>query len=488
LALYLLFFHRLTARDLWSSHEARAGMDAQTILDEGVWGLPRLYDGRLELQKPPLYYWLVASLAWLRGGSVDAWAVRLPAAGAALSCVLAVGFGLGRGQRRPLAGLLAGAVLATTVHFTWLARIGRIDMPLTLSISLAVGAMYLAEGRDRRVRLSLLALAYMAISAGVLLKGPIAIVLPAGVTFGHIALECGMPTTGRWRVWVRALGERGLWWGVPLAGVLTLPWFLWANSHTHGEFFRVFLWHHNLERGYGGSSLRSNPWWFYLPQFFVDFLPWSPLLLLAIGWMIRRGSWRLDADARFGLTWFLTVLFVLSCARFKRADYLLPAYPGAAIFLGCMSQRFLHGLAEKKKRIAAGFMAALAGIMVALWLLRVEWQLPAAEPYRDYRSFAERVRGLAPRPQEVLFFRTEAHPLAFHLGRPLAIVVEWGELNARLLRPGSHYVVTPPSYAEECALYLRGVRLEPVLRNTDLAGGSHEHPLVLLRAACPPKN
>ena len=81
---YLLFFHRLADRDLWSSHEARAGMDAQTILDDGAWGLPHLFNGEPELQKPPLYYWLVAAIAWLRGGGVDAWAVRLPAAGAAV--------------------------------------------------------------------------------------------------------------------------------------------------------------------------------------------------------------------------------------------------------------------------------------------------------------------------------------------------------------------------------------------------------------------
>jgi hypothetical protein len=345
--------------------------------------------------------------------------------------------------------------------------------------------MYLAEGRERRVRLSLLVFAYVAIAAGILLKGPIGIVLPAAVMFVHVVQKCGIPIPGCWRAWGHALAERGLLWGVPLVAVLTLPWFLWANSLTHGEFFRVFLWHHNLERGYGGSNLRSNPWWFYLPQFLVDFLPWSPLFLLAIGWMYRRGYWRLDADARFGLTWFLTVLLLLSCARFKRADYLLPAYPGAAIFLGCVAERWLRGLAEEKRRIAAGFIATLAGIMVVLWLVRVEWQLPTAEPFRDYRSFADRIRRLAPRPQEVLFFRTEAHPLAFHLGRPLAIVVEWGELNARLLRPGSHYVVTPPTYAEECCRFLPGVRLEPVLRNTDLSGGSHEHPLVLLRATRP---
>ena len=32
---------------------------------------------------------------------------------------------------RPRAGFLAGTCLATAVHFTWLARIGRIDMPAT---------------------------------------------------------------------------------------------------------------------------------------------------------------------------------------------------------------------------------------------------------------------------------------------------------------------------------------------------------------------
>jgi 4-amino-4-deoxy-L-arabinose transferase-like glycosyltransferase len=481
-AIYLLFFHRLANRDLWSSHEARAGMDAQMILDEGAWGLPCLYDGRPELQKPPLYYWLVASLAWLRGGPVDAWAVRLPAAGAALLCVLALIAGLGR--QRPRAGLLAAIVLATAVHFTWLSRIGRIDMPLTLSITLAVGGLDLARGRGRWTRRALLMLAYLAIAAGVLLKGPIGFVLPAVVLIAHTTLEYGLPMPRRWRAWGRMLGELGIGWGIPFVAVLALPWFLWADAHTHGEFFRVFVWHHNIERGCGGSGLRANPWWFYLPQFVSDFLPWSLFLLPAGWWMTRRGLWRSDAEARFGLTWFVSVLLVLSCARFKRADYLLPAYPGAAVFLGCVGEHGLRGLTPKARRCAAGLVVALAGVMVLLWVVRVEWQLPAQEPYRDYRPFAARVRRLAPRPKEVIFFRTEAHALAFHLGRPLAIVVQWGELKARLLRPGTHYVVTPPQYAVECSRCLPGVRVEDVGRNTDSLAGGHERPLVLLRAAC----
>ncbi len=144
MGIYILFFYRLADRDLWSSHEARAGMDAQTVLDDGAWGLPHLFSGEPELQKPPLYYWLVAAIAWLRGGAVDAWAVRLPAAGsAALAVLLLAAFGRARG--RFLAGTTAAVVLATAMHFTWLARIGRIDMPLCLTVSAAVIAMYLAR-------------------------------------------------------------------------------------------------------------------------------------------------------------------------------------------------------------------------------------------------------------------------------------------------------------------------------------------------------
>ena len=62
---YFLFFHKLGDRDLSSSHEARAAQHAQMMLDTGDWLLPRLFDKRVELQKPPCYYWCVALLGWL---------------------------------------------------------------------------------------------------------------------------------------------------------------------------------------------------------------------------------------------------------------------------------------------------------------------------------------------------------------------------------------------------------------------------------------
>jgi 4-amino-4-deoxy-L-arabinose transferase-like glycosyltransferase len=480
----LLFFYRLADRDLWNSHEARAAMDAQTILDDGCWGLPHLYDGRPELQKPPLYYWLVALIAWGNGGVVDAWAVRLPAALAGLGCVLLL-YRFGQRLGRPVAGLAAALILATAMHFTWLARVGRIDMPLTLTIMLTLTGAYLA-GSEQGVGRGWLLLAYLAVAVGLLLKGPIAAVLP-GATLGvHLlctsrdrkrAAEQIAPLRSRL---VRAGSHFGIWWGVPLVLLLAGPWYLWVYRHTGGEFFRVFFWHHNVERGLGGSALRAHPWWFYGPQFLFDFLPWSPLLILAgIGWWKCRG-WRPDPEARFGLVWLLTMLVLLSCFRFKRADYLLPAYPGAALFLGCIAERSLRE--AKYPRLAAGLGGAVVGAAAVGWLVHVTWGLPRLEPTREYRRFAEAIRAHAPPPAPVLFFRTESHALAFHVGRPVHEMIWWDELDAWASRPGVHYVVMPAAVARERSRFLRSCELEEVVGNQELAGGRHEKPLLLLRS------
>jgi 4-amino-4-deoxy-L-arabinose transferase-like glycosyltransferase len=458
----LLFFHRLADRDLWSSHEARAAMDAESILD-GDYGLPHLNDGRAELQKPPLYYWLVALTAQLRGGTVDAWAVRLPAALAALGCVLLLVW-FGRRIGRPGVGLVAALILATAIHFPWLARIGRIDMPLTFAVSVACVTFYLGAKPQAAI------VGYLAVAVAILLKGPIGAVLPAVVMVGHRLTGKRTPTT--------------LWWGIPLVLVLTLPWFLWVNAFTDGEFFREFFWYHNVQRAMGGSTLRSHAWWLYVPYFANDFLPWTPLLVAAglIAW--RRGWLRTDSEARFGLVWLAAVVGVLSCAQFKRADYLLPAYPGAALFLACTVARLAEDWQQSRVRsLALRFVVGTLAIAVVVgWVFRVEIGLPAEESFRDYRRFAAAVRAVAPRPEPVVFFRTEAHALAFHVGRPLGIVVEWEKLQESLADNAAVYVVMPPQVVDEWPSHLTGVRLYEVLKNTDLSGGRHERPLVLLRA------
>jgi 4-amino-4-deoxy-L-arabinose transferase-like glycosyltransferase len=505
---WLLFFHGLAERDLWSSHEARAAMDAQSLLDDGFTGVPRLFDGRPELQKPPLYYWLTALVARVSGTAVDARAVRLPAALSALGGVLLL-YRLGARRGRPVAGLTAAVVLATALHYTWLARVGRTDMPLTLTTAAALLAFDRAWGaappRGRRLNQ---AAGYVAVAAGVLLKGPIGAALPLGVAAAWLLLNRDLPLPWRPRDWLRLLDRYGLWWGVPLTALLVVPVYLWADARTGGDFFRVFLWHHNVERGFGGSELlRAHPWWFYGPRFAADFLPWSLLLPVAAWGFVRRGWWRDDPEARFGLVWLLTVTLILSLARFKRADYLLPAFPGAALFLGSALERWYHAAA--RPRLLAATFAAVAVACAAGWWLYLEYDLRTHEPARESVRFAEAVRRIAPAPRPVLFFRTEAHAAAFHVGRPLALFVEWDRLDAWAAGPEPAYVVMPAKVAAECPRFVRSRRLEEVLREPDpptgrgwelptwlparlrrdlerfQAGEGHERPLVLLRSVPP---
>lgn len=465
----LLFFVGLGDRDLTSSHEARAAQNAQMILDEGCWLLPRLFDAHVELQKPPLYYWLVAVLAWLRGGVVDGWAVRLPAALAALATVLWLSF-LCRRRGNPLAGFLAGLILATFVHFTYQGRVGRIDMPLTFAAALSLGSFFLGLMEERK---RWLVLAYVGLGLGLLLKGPIVAVLAAAVLLPWWVLMHRQA----------AMLWRSLSWGLPLVLAMALPWYVAANWHSDNQVWQVFLWEHNIERGFGSDRLASHPFWFYLVRAPIDLLPWSVLLPVALwqglseprpsGSGLERAlhDGRGSDDARFALLWFGGILIMLSLMRFKRADYLAPAYPGAAWFLGLWLARRWQLARATTARWSAALLAAGLISYVTAWQLIEKWQAGDQSVHRLAETIRRHTDGM------VIFFRTEDHALAFHVGRPLDTILEWENLDWWASQSMPIYFVMPPDCAHTWSQHLQHGRLEVVERcHTRL-----RRPLVLLR-------
>jgi 4-amino-4-deoxy-L-arabinose transferase-like glycosyltransferase len=482
----LLFFPGLGDRDLTSSHEARAAQNAQMILNEGHWLVPRLFDGHLELQKPPLYYWLVALIAWTKGGEVDVWAVRLPAALSALACVLFLCL-LGVRSDRPRAGLFAGFILASCLHFTWLARVGRIDMPLTTTITLALGSFYLG-GLDGAAKFRWHAFGYTSLGVGLLLKGPIAVVLPAVVT-GMI-----------WLLRDRRLHLRGssLLWGVPLMLTISVPWYVWANADTDNQLWEVFFWYHNVERGLGGSEvLKAYPWWFYVPQMGYDMLPWSLVVPVALYWFLRNPEVRKDEAACLGLIWVAALTVFLSCMSFKRSDYLLPAYPGMAIFLGVCAERWWRQRSTEPESSAKDSASRLANalgsdrrpilafILMLLayaigWQVHNRWFTSAEERAWPYRDMAQEIRRQTPGP--VIFFRAESHLLMFHLGKPVDTILEWENLEWWVNRPAPVYFVMPENCAREWHDHLAGGSLEEVLRTTEYVTSKRDRQLVVLRS------
>ena len=118
-------------------------MDAQTLLDDGPGSMPRQFDGRAEVQKPPLYYWLVALAARAGGGAVDARAVRLPAAwpGSPACCCCTASPHGGAGRSRGWSRRSSWPRRFITPGWR---SVGRIDMPLTLTTAVALLGFYRA--------------------------------------------------------------------------------------------------------------------------------------------------------------------------------------------------------------------------------------------------------------------------------------------------------------------------------------------------------
>ena len=153
-------FHRLTERDV-GQPRARAAQDAATMLRNhgGAWSDDRR---AARSAKPPMYYWLVATVASLRGTEVDSWAVRLPAAIAATLTVLLVYVFLdeeraaNRGHTRSNRSCHRSAFHLAGPH-----RSNR----HTLTLCVAVAVLSICMTRRWHI------VGYLAIAGGLLLKG-----------------------------------------------------------------------------------------------------------------------------------------------------------------------------------------------------------------------------------------------------------------------------------------------------------------------------
>jgi 4-amino-4-deoxy-L-arabinose transferase-like glycosyltransferase len=492
-ALVALYFFQLGARDLVSSHEARAAQNAQRMLSTGEWGLPTLFDGQPDLQKPPLYYWLSAACG-APFGTVAPFAARLPAALSAVACVLLV-FAFVRREAGPRAALVAAVVLATANHFVAIGRTARIDVPLALAVCASLLAFYrgsCATSRKRERRLgdaegetgarasgSSVWFALSAVAAGcaVLLKGPVALALVGPVAVAWLALErCAAPREARPRLTVAHAVM-----GIAVVAAVAVPWFAWVHAATDGEFTRVFFWYHNVSRFAGDAdALAVHPWWYYGPRGALALMPWALLAPLVV-WAFRSGFWRERPAFRFGCVWCAVTVGVLSAAQFKRADYLLPAFPGAALALGCAACGWLHARPQYEWRAKGAFAVLTAGAL-AVWPVMWFAVEPKEAARHEKRPFAAAIRSRAPAPQPVILFRTESHLLAYHLGPPLTTLVEWGDLRAALSAPGAHAVVMPPEYVADAERYTNR-KFVPVVNLADTTGARPHRPLVCLRPA-----
>jgi 4-amino-4-deoxy-L-arabinose transferase-like glycosyltransferase len=340
LAAFMLSMTLATTFPLLDPDEGRNAEVAREMAASGDLLVPHLA-GMPYLDKPPAFFWATAAAIRIAGN--EPWAARLPAAlAAALTLALVTRFAQRRAGRA--FAMRAAALLYTAPLFAVLSAYVIFDMPLALCVTAVwLGlAAELAEGAGGRRRLWMFA----AVTAGVLLKGPVMLAWAAGGSLGGALLfrsRAPLRWLAWWPGWLLVLGVAGGWFALA--------------SARYPEYPRYAFLEETFERLASGSFRREQPWWFVPAVLAGGALPWS---LATPWWHWRRRSTEafteaesgslpapgdappgsgagdasasgqeslLSTESRLGLGFVLFAVVFFTLSHSKLVTYLLPALP-----------------------------------------------------------------------------------------------------------------------------------------------------------------
>jgi len=345
----VLLFH-LGGAALFDPDEGRNSEKAREILVLNDWVTPHenFYP---VLDKPIFFYWLVALSYKLFG--VSEWSARLPAALAALGCLVIV-YRFVDARWGRWEALWSALVLLTCAEFFILARIVLLDMPLAFFLTLALCAFYEAVHSDEAKGRRLWCLAmYVSLGVATLIKGLVAVVIAGMVYFFYLLL------TKRWSILRRIY----LIPGALIFFAIVLPWYLQVDARNAG-YLQYYIWNEHFGRFTAQNFDRSQPWYYFLLVALVGFFPWT----LTLPWAIKE-HWKktLDDKTLFLVLWTGLPFFFFSASESKLAHYLLPIFPALAILTG-VALATLSREAEKTLRFALS-LSWIAASLAIFYLL-----------------------------------------------------------------------------------------------------------------------
>jgi 4-amino-4-deoxy-L-arabinose transferase-like glycosyltransferase len=460
---------------LWDRDEPRYATCTREMRQSGDWIHPT-FNAEPRYHKPILIYWLMLAGTALAGDNPFGARLVSALAGAASCLVVWV---WGRRMFGPRIGLLSALVLTTAPIMVVESKLATTDATLAF---LMVACQYALWELNRRDSRALATLFWVCLALATLTKGPIAaaLIAVAGLFSWWASGQLDCWSRLRWRL------------GLALFAFITAPWFIAIGIASKGEFYRVAVGFHIVERVLSGIEEHGAFPGYYLVTTLLVFFPWAALLPVALvaAWRRRREN----PDFAYLLGWIVGPMIFLECVRTKLVHYYLPAYPAcsllvawslAAIFrsevnlrrwpAGRFSMGLLTGigLAVAIAPLAASFILpaglrwpclalalvlgtgtllamewfqngrtdrAVLGLVVStaagLWLA-VAWLLPSAEPYRISRIVGERLSELCRTTQARPILGQFQEPgVIYAMGRPAGVMRTRPELVQDVRREG----------------------------------------------------
>jgi 4-amino-4-deoxy-L-arabinose transferase-like glycosyltransferase len=393
-------------RPLAMPDEGRYLSVAWEMMSSGNWLVPTL-DGMPFFHKPPLFYWL-ADVSMQLGGPT-AFAGRMPSilAAGTLAWVMHSFDARWNGARH--ARLLL-VVLATTPYIYFAAQYANMDMLVAACISISVlcaahAALRMMSGRSPGAALQG---AYAMAAAGVLAKGLIGCVLPAGIVIAWLL-------AARRASLLRRLISPA---GIAIFVAIALPWPAAMQARYPG-FFHYFIVEQHFNRFAGSGFNNAQAWWFYLPVLFVMTMPWSFGIVNVWRNIAMREQGTRATIRLLMLCWAVVVVAFFSVPQSKLLGYALPAVPPIVWLLA-------DGIAAAD---SASFVRrhthSIAGASCIL-LVTAVLAYGARAPHSSH-SLAMALVGQRSAGESVAFVDTYPYDLEFdaQLKPPIAVVQAW---------------------------------------------------------------
>ena len=314
--------------------EARFAQASKQMLAGDGWIVPYFQDSPRS-KKPAGIYWLqagsVAAAQAVTGNHAvvrEVWPYRIPSLiGAWLAVLLTYALGRELFDRR--AGLIGGALLASSLLLTVEAHLAKTDAVLLATILLALWGLARAQalwrvgGSPRQTGARPWLAVWGGVGVSAMIKGPIGPVVVALGALGHRV------ATGTWR-WGRFLQPKR---GLPLLVVLAGAWPLALAVSGAGGFVVESANEDLIPKLLSAQESHGAPPGSYLGALYLAFWPGALVVVPALVAAFAR----LDhTGVRFCLAWIVPGWVLFALVPTKLPHYVLPFYPALALLAGFM--------------------------------------------------------------------------------------------------------------------------------------------------------
>jgi 4-amino-4-deoxy-L-arabinose transferase-like glycosyltransferase len=313
---FMQFFWRLGEVPFYTRGESREGLVVWEMYKTGNWVLP-IINGDYVPFKPPLFHWIGVLVAEITG-RVDEFSIRFPSALFASLGVL-VTYAAGARLWNEPTGRLAAFILVTNSQWWRAGTLAQVDMTLAFFITatlLLFSCLYQGENYSL---IHSIGLAFL-LACATLAKGPLGCLVPSLIVIIFLWFRGDFAFLRKLHLVAGATGF------LLVAG----SWYVLALWQGGPAFFMRQIVEESLGTAAGDYG-RHQPYYYYVPVFFLNLAPWSFFFPPLLFFLYRRRRDLLKDHLLFPLVWLVSVFLFFSLALGKRGVYILPLYPAFAL-------------------------------------------------------------------------------------------------------------------------------------------------------------